>query len=522
MISDSQYKIILEAVDKTKPAFKRINKSMQGVDKQYKKSVKKIKKDTKSLNKSLKTVEPTLKSIGKVGAVAFLTIGAGIASSVNEAGYAEGAMAKFNVVFGQYSKDVAKRFDELRTVMPLARHEIYRMGADLQDLLVPLGLSRESASKMSGDILELANKVALFNDTNPAEVVEAFRSGLTGSSEPLKRFGIDASISALEAVALSEGLIKAGSSFAKLDPAMRKQVQAQALLIQATKQSSDAINGFESNLDTYTTRMSNVKATIKDLKVVIGSAFLPAVDEALKKVLPIALAMGKWAGDNKELVKVLGEVALSVSALAVSIGILTPVVNFFGKSWVRVGAILTWLRANPLAGIITWAVWFAGALKELISLSYGVEITWKDVWSEIVGFMAGIKDKVVGFFTELTSGVWGADNAIKKLITFLNPLTALSRTVGSVVSVAKNAYSGFRFGQPAPRFATGGVVGGAIGAPVPALVHGGEEIIPYHRRGRGNGGGVTVNINGGIFANEDGARMVGDHIVEALRTQFRF
>lgn len=61
------------------------------------------------------------------------------------------------------------------------------------------------------------------------------------------------------------------------------------------------------------------------------------------------------------------------------------------------------------------------------------------------------------------------------------------------------------------RFAHGGIVGGPIGAPVPAIVHGGETIIPA---GRGRGGVTVVNhFHGDIIGINDLDR----HILKTVR-----
>ncbi|MCK4609462.1 MAG: hypothetical protein KAT71_08265, partial [Gammaproteobacteria bacterium] len=183
----------------------------------------------------------------------------------------------------------------------------------------------------------------------------------------------------------------------------------------------------------------------------------------------------------------------------------------------KLGAIAVWLKANPLALLVAWAVWFAGQLKDLIAITYDVEITWKEVWNEIILFMTGIKDSIIGFFADMTSSIWGAVKAMAKLVTYLSPLRAIANIAGSVGGFVSSAVSKVSV----PSFATGGTVGGPIGAPVMAQVHGGEQIVPYNRRGN-DMGVVNININGGIFADENGARLVGDKIVEAMRTQFRF
>ena len=119
----------------------------------------------------------------------------------------KGLKDKFNTVFAENSDEMMRFVERIREEMPLATHKIVRMASDLQDLLVPLGLARDKATDLSKGFLDVANKIGAFNDADPSDVLEAIKSGLAGSSEPLRRFGINALETALEARALSMGLL---------------------------------------------------------------------------------------------------------------------------------------------------------------------------------------------------------------------------------------------------------------------------------------------------------------------------
>ena len=164
-----------------------------------------------------------------------------------DAAEAEGTWNKFNTVFWETKDDMKEFIKDIRTRMPVATDDIARMAADLQDLLVPLWLSRELWADMTKWFLEVSNAIGAFNDVNPKEVLEAIKSWLTGISMPLKRFWVDASVWALEAIALEEWLLKVWEKFSQLETKIRNQIRAQALLAQITYQSSDAINCLEKN-----------------------------------------------------------------------------------------------------------------------------------------------------------------------------------------------------------------------------------------------------------------------------------
>ena len=68
------------------------------------------------------------------------------------------------------------------------------------------------------------------------------------------------------------------------------------------------------------------------------------------------------------------------------------------------------------------------------------------------------------------------------------------------------AYKAGHGGQNAPWFAHGGIVPGPVGAPIMAMVHGGERIL---RSGQA-GGGTTINITvrGSVMSEGDLIRTV--------------
>jgi hypothetical protein len=65
---------------------------------------------------------------------------------------------------------------------------------------------------MSTSMVGLASDLASFNNTDPAEALEALRAGLTGETEPLKRYGINLNDATLKAEAMRLGLDTTGST----------------------------------------------------------------------------------------------------------------------------------------------------------------------------------------------------------------------------------------------------------------------------------------------------------------------
>lgn len=503
---DSKLTIVIDAQNKAKKAMESVGK------------------DLNTLSGKMKAHKASFIKMAAAGAAAMGALTVGAAFAVKEAAKAEGSYNKFNTVFGEHKEDMLDFVKDLRKEMPTATHDIVRLAADLQDLLVPLGLSREKATEMSKGFLDVANKIAAFNDVEPTEVLEAIKSGLAGSSEPLKRFGVNALETALETRALKDELLEEGQAFKDLEPEVKMQIRSQALLAQIIDNSSDAISGFEKNNDSFIRRQQGLNASITETKEALGKALLPMIDKILKKVLPFVESIKDWTSKHEKLSPILVIAGIALAGLVMLIGtlglILPGLIVLFGAlslSMLPIAAVV--LAIITVVGLLIAVGWTL--YKNWNDVVYLVKLRFKEWKDSIVSVWTSIKD----FFKSIWDGIKeivgkAIDWLMDKIQPFIDAFEKVKsgviwvkeKTVGTV-SKAKSWL------KESLGFQHGGVVPGAIGAPVPALVHGGETIIPA---GRGIGG-ITINITGNTFmADQEGAEAIGDLIIERLKTQMRF
>lgn len=458
-----EVKIKISALDSSQAAFKSVEKN-----------IAKVEGSTRSFKDKLESLQPTFKKMAATGAVAFGAITAGVTKMTQDAAKAEGSWNKFNTVFADGADDMRDWIADIRKEMPLANHEIARMSADLQDLLVPMGLSRDSAQDMTQGFVDLANKLAAFNDVDPTEVLEAFKSGLSGSSEPLRRFGINALDSSIELEALNTGLIEAGSKLTDLDPITRNQVKAQALLTLAVDQSADAINGFEVNNDSLIRRQQALQATLSELSVTIGTVFLPIIDDAVKAIAPVVERVSAWVKENPELTR---NIIIATAAIAGLVAV--------------VGAIgIALLAFNPIVLMIIGTI--AGIAAIVYSVRNAIEMfsgVWTAAWEGIKNIAGSAVDWIVNKVQSVIDMVQDALDALASL-----------PGVKQGISITKNA---FRSVSDLFR-ADGGPVSGntpyIVGERGPELFvpKSGGTIVPNHDLGGGGGNTFVFNVQGDI------------------------
>jgi len=529
-------------------------------------------KQLKGLNGVIQKNQASFKKMAMVGTTAFAGVAVGVNSAMQEAAKAEGTWNKFNTVFGEGADNMRGFVEDIREEMPTATHEIARMAADLQDLLIPMGLARDEAQGLTKGALDLANKIAAFNDADPTEVLEAMKSGFVGSSEPLRRFGIDARETALEATALKEGLIEEGQTFRDLEPEILSAVRAQALMVQMTNQSADAISGFEDNQDSFIRRQQELGATFKDIKRTLGEVFLPIVDDLLQKyVLPLIKTFSDWAEKNPEAVEKITAGILVVSGALATIGIaglaLGKVISLLSKIKNLVIFLVSGEAFLTLKGIIGSVIVFGIAKFVLFAIAIGIIIIvawllvknwktifpimkkhWETFWKGVEKWAGWIGENIVDpiaeefkplaekiadklepvgtFFYNLIEdikGWWdnlfgnidkGMGNVGKKWGSEGHEWTEISREE-------------FESGQKRDRhwtevqpFAEGGIAK----KPVMGMVgeNGAEAVIPLKRSG-GLGNQIVVNVNAPIYGigERDVAERLADLIFKNYKSGYK-
>lgn len=210
-------------------------------------------------------------------------------------------------------------------------------------------------------------------------------------------------------------------------------------------------------------------------------------------------------GNAAEQIAANGEVNTSFGEL---IGA-TEEVRKHGK-WSAEGVKNAWLNA---ASNIKW---FAGEIGKINWYNIGQNIRehlvgafewFMDVLTEVdkqfKDFVKWVSDKVRG------QGGGAAPSVVQ---TVSSAAQAGSSFVGGVGSAYGNFIQGL-LGISWPEFATGGVVPGPIGQATPAIVHGGETIIPA------NQSPITVNINNPSVRNNNDIRLIAQQVQEVLSRQ---
>lgn len=203
------------------------------------------------------------------GAFAAIKIVGLFKDSIQSASDLNESASKVGVVFGAASKQIMDASKTSALAMGLSKNAYLDASGTLGNLLVSLDIAPEKAANMSQAMVKLAGDMASFNNASPEETLLAIRSGLTGETEPLKRFGVNMNEATLKTMALSMGLITTTKE--ALTP-QTKALAAQALIMDQT---ATAQGDFARTSTGLANQQRIAAAQVEDLKTKIGQGLLP-------------------------------------------------------------------------------------------------------------------------------------------------------------------------------------------------------------------------------------------------------
>tara|TARA_R110002126_G_scaffold25164_5_gene86337 strand:- start:89 stop:1402 length:1314 start_codon:yes stop_codon:yes gene_type:complete len=232
------------------------------------------------------------------------------------------------------------------------------------------------------------------------------------------------------------------------------------------------------NAETAAGKMAILKNSIGETKESIGAALLPV----LEAVLPVLNKFAMWAQDNPQaflfIAGAIGAVALAIVATNIAMAL------------------------NPFALIA------AGVALLIVALvaAYNKFEWFRDGVNAIV-------NTVIGFFAGMVNAAIGAVNAIISAYNSIPLLPDIPKAPTIPVPQLGGQAPSTVVAKKIPRLAEGGIVS----SPTLALIgeSGPEAVVPLDRMN--TGGGVTVNVTGGLSTSAE----IGQAVVNALRAYSR-
>lgn len=406
-----------------------------------------------TVKKSSTSMNNFVANLKKVGATLGVTFAAGQIvqfgkDSVMAASSMAESLSKVKVVFGEGSDEVIKFGENAAKNMGISNQAALEAAGTYGNLFQAFGLGQGQAQEMSTNLVQLAADMASFNNTSVDDAILALRSGLSGETEPLKRFGVALSEVRLKEEAMRMGLIETMSG--TLPVAIKSQA-AYSLILKDTALSQ---GDYARTADGTANTMKTLQAKIADAKVALGDALMPAFRGLLvllNGLIPVLKSLGTFLKKNQDYIEAIAiGVGVAVSAFVayktvmiasataskvfavaqvlMSGGQLAAIAstNTLAASILRLNFVM---RANPIGLVVT-------AVALLVA---GFVLLWKksDTFRKAVISMAKVALQAFASIIPMVGKVY---EVIMKVVT--GPLRALLTVLSKLPGVGKYAKAG--------------------------------------------------------------------------------
>ena len=253
-------------------------------------------RSTKEATQSAGKFKNVLTGIGQgIGQAAF----GGIADLASRAGYAvvdftkdsiraasdlNETMSKSTVIFGDGSDAVVNWAKKASTSMGLSERAALDAASGFAGLFKTVGIGLKEATDNSQAITQLGADLASFFNTDMDQALQALKSGLSGEAEPLRKFNVFLSETAVNAKLTQMGIKRVGGQFTEA-----QKITARYQLIM--EQTTDAQGDFIRTSDQLANSQRTLDAKIENLQGRIGQGLIPIVQDATNTLVGLLDAM---------------------------------------------------------------------------------------------------------------------------------------------------------------------------------------------------------------------------------------
>ena len=324
--------------------------------------------------------------------------GVGIYKLVQAGSTLQESISKTNAVFGANAQEVQRWSKTTSSAFGVSQQQALEAAGTYGNLFQAFGLGSKQAQQMSQRLVELAADMASFNNVPIEDALIALRSGLSGETEPLKRFGVALNDVRLKEEALRLGLITTTSG--TLPIAIKSQAAYSLILKDTALQQGDVARTSEG----FANQMKFLGSEVDNVKAQIGTAFLPIALQLVaimrERVVP---ALQKVSDFFKNLSPETIALATKIGLLVAAIGPLFVVMGYV------IGTLVKFITFAKLLGVTLSTIPILAVVAGIATLVAYMVHAWKTSDT----FRQGVA-KLGNMF------IWFAETVINGVIKYLN------------------------------------------------------------------------------------------------------
>lgn len=226
---------------------------------------------------TIKLLEGGIKAAGRMGIAA-----------INMGSDAQETASLIRNSLGGAADDFAARISQVAASTERSRYEMAAGVSTTIAMTKAMGFGQQQAADYAVSVAQAGADLSSFFNVADSQVILDINSALAGSSEPMQKYGIDVRESALQAVALSNGLIEQGES-------MDRATRSTAVMLAVQEQAADAMGDAARTSDSFANQLRGLQGQIGDAGTEIGSKLVPQATEIIssfRKIVPGLAQMG--------------------------------------------------------------------------------------------------------------------------------------------------------------------------------------------------------------------------------------
>ncbi len=335
---------------------------------------------------------------------------------------------KTKVIFGDSRREILGWSKGAATSLGMSQRQALETAGQFGGMFSTLGKTDKQAAGMSKRMVGLSADMASFNNSTPQEAFDALRAGLSGESEPLRRFNVFLNETKVAAEAANMGL-KAGAG--GLTESQKTMARYSIIMRETSKQQGD----FGRTSGSWANLQRILAAQFENLAAVAGQRLIPTLEKGGKKLSKFLTQMQTGRGAGGEFVDTLHDMWTEAK----------PIVTWVGRAAVNTGKFVG--RHPELAKVAT-AIAFVGVAVK--GLRFARAVSGIDM---LLGGLSRLgRTKAGQKAAQSITSALGSSSAKRKFST-------VGQTVGTTVgqSASTAAASGMAGQGPAGAAAGGGV-----------------------------------------------------------------
>lgn len=420
--------ILVKLVDEATAPLVGIQNEMGKLDKSVQAASASVEKASVSMVDKLGGVANISRRAGTAFALAGTAIVAGVGLSVKNASDLGESVNAVNVIFKEASGTIMKFGDTSAQSAGLSRRAFFQAVTPIGAMLQNMGLSAGEAADQSVMLAQRAADMASVFNTDLGTALTAIQAGLRGEADPIEKFGVGLSETAVKAYAVSQGMIG-------LKDEMDAQTKVTARLGLFTEQTNKIAGDFANTSDGLANKSRILAADLENMNAKLGEGLKPILEAILKVIVPVIEAAGKWAEANPKLSQGIVILTAGLGALLV---ILSPVI--FALGMLSTASIALGIGMLPIMGIMAAITVGAGLL---IAAIYLIVANWdllKAKTAEAWDWIKARTDEAITFVVEKATWMW---NGLKSV---MDGISEMFQAVWNGIKVAFTAWVSFIVG----------------------------------------------------------------------------